>query len=50
MSEKQPPKAMAWIRDLKLFFVVFAFPENPCPPTDENCDRFVFYLMKFVLI
>lgn len=48
MSDKQPPKAMAWICDLKLFFVVFACPENPRPHVDEHCDRFVFYLMKFV--
>ncbi|KAF3330954.1 putative CCA tRNA nucleotidyltransferase 2 isoform X1 [Carex littledalei] len=39
MSDKQPPKAMAWICDLKLFFVVFACPENSRPPVDEHCDR-----------
>ncbi|XP_078157626.1 polynucleotide adenylyltransferase family protein [Carex rostrata] len=39
MSDKQPPKAMAWICDLKLFFVVFACPESPRPHVDEHCDR-----------
>ncbi|KAJ3703674.1 hypothetical protein LUZ61_007379 [Rhynchospora tenuis] len=39
MSDKQPVKAMAWICGLKLFSVVFAFPESPRPPIDEHCDR-----------
>ncbi|KAJ3671453.1 hypothetical protein LUZ60_007532 [Juncus effusus] len=39
MSDKQPSKAMAYIRDLKLFLVVFAFPQNPKPPIDEQLDR-----------
>uniref|UniRef100_A0A0D9XXD3 Poly A polymerase head domain-containing protein n=1 Tax=Leersia perrieri TaxID=77586 RepID=A0A0D9XXD3_9ORYZ len=39
MSDKHPVNAMCYIRDLGLFYVVFAFPEKPDPPVPENCDR-----------
>ncbi|XP_020103073.1 putative CCA tRNA nucleotidyltransferase 2 isoform X2 [Ananas comosus] len=40
MSDKQPAKAMAYIHDLKLFYAVFTFPENPQPAVPEQCDRY----------
>ncbi|XP_015618205.1 tRNA nucleotidyltransferase cca2 isoform X2 [Oryza sativa Japonica Group] len=39
MSDKHPVNAMCYIRDLGLFYVVFAFPEKPDPPVPDKCDR-----------
>ncbi|CAL5019147.1 unnamed protein product [Urochloa decumbens] len=38
MSGKRPVQAMSYIRDLGLFFVVFAFPEKSNPPVFDKCD------------
>lgn len=48
MSDKQPAKAMAYIHDLKLFYAVFTFPENPQPAVPEQCDRFSFNFCYFL--
>ncbi|KAG1369875.1 putative CCA tRNA nucleotidyltransferase 2 [Cocos nucifera] len=39
ISGNQPIRAMAYICDLQLFYVVFTFPENPQPSIVEGCDR-----------
>ncbi|TVU00629.1 hypothetical protein EJB05_53929 [Eragrostis curvula] len=39
MSDKHPVKAMCYIRDLGLFYVVFTFPEKSEPPVFDKCDR-----------
>ncbi|XP_039799960.1 tRNA nucleotidyltransferase cca2-like isoform X3 [Panicum virgatum] len=38
MSDKHPVRAMCDIRDLRLFYVVFSFPENSNPPVFDKCD------------
>ncbi|KAL6655498.1 hypothetical protein ACP70R_006324 [Stipagrostis hirtigluma subsp. patula] len=38
MSDKHPVRAMCYIRDLGLFYVVFAFPEKSNPPVPDKCD------------
>nr|XP_010930817.1 putative CCA tRNA nucleotidyltransferase 2 [Elaeis guineensis] len=39
ISGNQPLRAMDYICDLQLFYVVFTFPENPQPSIVEGCDR-----------
>ncbi|XP_048324968.2 CCA tRNA nucleotidyltransferase, mitochondrial isoform X2 [Ziziphus jujuba] len=39
ISGKQPVKAMAYICDLKLFWVVFSLPPKFEPAVSEGCDR-----------
>ncbi|TVT98693.1 hypothetical protein EJB05_55985, partial [Eragrostis curvula] len=39
MSDKHPVKAMCYIRDLGLFYVVFTFPEKSEPPVFDKCDQ-----------
>lgn len=39
MSSEFPVEAMSYIRDLRLFYVAFAFPEKCNPPVFDNCDR-----------
>jgi hypothetical protein len=41
MSGKRPVQAMSYIRDLGLFYVVFAFPEKSNPPSFYKCDWWV---------
>lgn len=41
MSGKCPVQAMSYIRDLGLFYVVFAFPEKSNPPVLYMCDWWV---------
>ncbi|XP_062204118.1 CCA tRNA nucleotidyltransferase, mitochondrial-like isoform X2 [Phragmites australis] len=38
MLDKRPVKAMCYIRDLGLFYVVFAFPDKSDPPVFDKCD------------
>ncbi|KAG8093675.1 hypothetical protein GUJ93_ZPchr0012g21257 [Zizania palustris] len=40
MSDKHPVNAMCYVRDLGLFYVVFAFPAKPDPPVPDKCDWF----------
>ncbi|XP_065012296.1 tRNA nucleotidyltransferase cca2-like isoform X2 [Musa acuminata AAA Group] len=39
MSDKQPVKAISYIVDLQLFYVVFTLPANPKPAVIEGIDR-----------
>lgn len=39
ISGNQPVKALAYICELQLYYVVFTFPENPRPLLIEGCDR-----------
>ncbi|CAL9185315.1 unnamed protein product [Musa hybrid cultivar] len=39
MSDKQPVKAISYIVDLQLFYVVFTLPANPKPAVIEGVDR-----------
>jgi hypothetical protein len=45
MSDKHPVDAMCYIRDLGLFYVVFAFPEKLDPPVLDKHDWYVFVLI-----
>jgi hypothetical protein len=45
MSDKHPVDAMCYIRDLGLFYVVFAFPEKLDPPVLDTHDWYVFVLI-----
>ncbi|KAL6007703.1 hypothetical protein ACLOJK_033204 [Asimina triloba] len=45
MSGSHPVQAMAYIRDLKLFSVVFSLPNNSEPPLVDGYDRFVVHGM-----
>lgn len=39
ISGNNPVKAMTYICDLQLFFIVFLLPDNPQPDIIEGCDR-----------
>uniref|UniRef100_A0A804JHX9 Poly A polymerase head domain-containing protein n=1 Tax=Musa acuminata subsp. malaccensis TaxID=214687 RepID=A0A804JHX9_MUSAM len=39
MSDKQPVKAISYVVDLQLFYVVFTLPANPKPAVIEGIDR-----------
>lgn len=41
VSGNQPVKAMAYISDLLLFWVVFSLPPEIEPPASEGDDRYV---------
>ena len=45
MSDKYPVDAMCHIRDLGLFYVVFAFPEKTVPPVLNKHDWYVHILI-----
>ena len=49
MSDKHPVRAMCDIRDLRLFYVVFSFPENSNPPVFDKCDWYVLVLTSCIL-
>lgn len=40
ISGNQPVKAMTYIRDLTLFWIVFSLPPEFEPPIEDECDRF----------
>ena len=46
ISGNEPVKAMAYICDLILFFVVFSLPPNVKPAISEDCDRFVIFKLN----
>jgi hypothetical protein len=45
MTDKHPVDAMRYIRDLGLFYCVFAFPEKLDPPVLDKLDWYVFVLI-----
>lgn len=47
MSDKHPVNAMRYIRDLGLFYVVFAFPEKLEPPALDKHDWYVYVLICY---
>jgi len=49
MGGNQPVKAVTYICDLVLFWVVFGLPPNVDPLIPEACDRFVAPLLASTL-
>lgn len=45
ISGNQPVKAMGYICDLKLFWIVFSLPPKFEPAVPEGCDRLAFFMI-----
>lgn len=53
ISDKDPVKAVTYLSDLQLFWVVFSLPHNSEPTIMEGTDRFGFhnlYIIFFELV